>query len=254
MTQGWAGGSILPERVATGGPAGDGDAFLRVFTNSNLATHNTSSAWTGNLASIEAGRVNVDMMSPLSSSPLEIRLVLFGPTAIESRWTSAVAQSVPNDGMWRGYTFSLAESELVRVLGLATYAEVIADVVRVMFRHDPGTPDSGGTFVLGTLNLDNIELAAADVPSGPGDFNGDGVVDDADLDDPADGWRARFGADLDGNDFLVWQRHLGTAGGGAATAWGASVPEPAGVVLGWTVVAVMLYARRGRGRPGSPAR
>ena len=51
----------------------------------------------------------------------------------------------------------------------------------------------------GKLGLDNIELVGP--ASTPGDFDGDGDVDGDDLTDPTLGWKARFGADLEGADF-----------------------------------------------------
>lgn len=62
-----------------------------------------------------------------------------------------------------------------------------------------------------------------------GDFNGDGVVDLADLDDPTLGWKARFGSDLGGGDFLDWQRRYTAPAGGAAIGL---VPEPPTGCLG----------------------
>lgn len=41
----------------------------------------------------------------------------------------------------------------------------------------------------------------------PGDFNNDGAVNQQDLNDPTQGWQARYGNDLSGNDFLQWQRN-----------------------------------------------
>lgn len=78
-------------------------------------------------------------------------------------------------------------------------------------------------------------IYAASTPGGlPGDFDGNGTVNAADLTK----WRNDFGAgagsdadgdgDTDGNDFLVWQRNLGT--GGATGAAGA-VPEPGALAL-----------------------
>jgi len=243
-TLGWVGGGV-PSHVATGGPAGAGDAFIRVPNASNLATFNSVAAWTGDLAGIGAARVNVDLMSPASSQPLQIRFVLFGPGTTNNRWTSTAAQAVSNDGVWRNYTFSLAQADLTRVLGLSAYAAMMADVVRVMFRHDPGPPGSEGEAVNGTLNLDNIELAAADVPDVPGDFNGDGTVDGDDLTDPITGWRARFGVDLDGNDFLVWQRNLGARAAGTTVAVDAlAVPEANAAMLCLASFMAMLSRRR----------
>jgi hypothetical protein len=47
------------------------------------------------------------------------------------------------------------------------------------------------------------------LPLAGGDFDNNGVVDGNDLTDPVLGWQARYGADLDGGDFLDWQRNLG---------------------------------------------
>ena len=65
-------------------------------------------------------------------------------------------------------------------------------------------------------------------PPKAGDFNLDGLVDGLDLNDPVSGWKARFGNDLDGDDFLVWQRSLES---GAAVPVSAAVPEPGAVFL-----------------------
>jgi hypothetical protein len=85
----------------------------------------------------------------------------------------------------------------------------------------------------------------------PGNFNGDSVVDGADLTI----WRNNFGAggtptvsqgnadadgDVDGRDFLVWQRNAGPASAAAAAA---AIPEPAGAALA-SVAAIALTIRR----------
>jgi hypothetical protein len=147
---------------------------------------------------------------------------------------------IPNDGVWRRYTFSLAEADLTSPGDPeAAYADIIGGVGRVMFRHDKGaanhTLDDGEDGIEGTLGLDNVELAMAASEPTPGDFNGDGVVNAVDLNDPVDGWRARFGQDLDGNAFLDWQRNL-TAGAAAPAA--TAIPEPA--TLGCLISAAAL--------------
>jgi hypothetical protein len=85
------------------------------------------------------------------------------------------------------------------------------------------------------------------VPPGPGDFQGDGDVDGADL----ALWRSAIGVsyrgdangdgDSDGADFLIWQRNLGAAGVSGATQ---TVPEPAS----WAFAALVsaCWPRRGR--------
>ncbi len=78
------------------------DPFLLLTSiGNNLAAFNLQPAWIGNLTAIGATRVNVDLMSPASSAPLAMRLVLFGPGSVDDRWTSVVSQAVPNDGVWR---------------------------------------------------------------------------------------------------------------------------------------------------------
>jgi hypothetical protein len=72
-----------------------------------------------------------------------------------------------------------------------------------------------------------------------GDFNGDSIVDAADL----TAWKTGFGVtgvatsaqgdadgdlDVDGADFLVWQRQLGSA---PVVATSGAVPEPATLML-----------------------
>ena len=237
---GWTGG-VAPEFVAAGG-AGDGGGFAMVLPGSggNFAAHNSTAAWTGDFAAIGAARVRADFMSPPSSpAPLEMRLVLYGPDSTSERWTSSVAQTVPNDGVWRNYSFTIGAADLAHVQGSATYNQLLAGVVRVMLRHDPGSPDAGGTGVELTsrLGIDNVELAAAPPDPVPGDFDGDGQVDGDDLTGPQ-GFLARYGNDLDGNSFLTWQQSLGPPGIVAQTA----VPEPgAGVLL---LAAASLGIRR----------
>jgi cytochrome c peroxidase len=89
----------------------------------------------------------------------------------------------------------------------------------------------------------------------PGDFDGNGTVNAADL----AVWQVAFGVsgladadgdgDSDGRDFLIWQRNIGTTWEDfAPLAAVRSVPEPTGVVL---VGSALLLAFRRRKRAGS---
>ncbi|MBA3483696.1 MAG: hypothetical protein H0T51_17955 [Pirellulales bacterium] len=86
----------------------------------------------------------------------------------------------------------------------------------------------------------------------PGDFNGDGVVDAADL----ASWKTGFGTiaggarsqgdadgdhDVDGGDLLTWQRQLGSSA--PAVSSNAAVPEPATLLL--IIVATASIRRMG---------
>ncbi|CAN5366987.1 hypothetical protein BH23VER1_BH23VER1_03600 [soil metagenome] len=162
--QGWS-GNAAPTIVTSGGPAGAGDAFLQIGGGNRFAIFNADPNYSGALSSTVTA-IDVDLMRP-SNDPgsLEMRLVLFGPST-NDRWTSLNAQMVPNDGLWRTYTFSVLEPDLTRVLGSGTYAALAANVDRTMLRHDPDPASATGIFAPGTLGIDNV--AAVPEPSAPG--------------------------------------------------------------------------------------
>jgi hypothetical protein len=234
-TQDWTGGGI-PVHIPSGG-AGDGTGYLSVPSASRLATLNPAAPWIGNYTEIGAGKVVVDMRVPEGMSELAMRIVLFGPNDTTQRYTSTVAQTVPADNVWRKYTFSLASADLVPTqlnVPFVSHAQIMANVLQIMFRHDPGDPSHGGEVVSGELHIDNAELASASLA---GDFDGNGSVNAADLTHPTLGWKQRYGADLDGNDFLDWQRGLNVP---VITA----VPEPTTLAAA-ALALVMLVPRRG---------
>lgn len=87
----------------------------------------------------------------------------------------------------------------------------------------------------------------------PGDFDGNGVVNAADL----AVWQNAFGVnaladadgdgDTDGRDFLVWQRNVGmTWQSMGSLAAAITVPEPSGILLGGMFLAAVLLRRNGR--------
>lgn len=75
----------------------------------------------------------------------------------------------------------------------------------------------------------------------PGDFDGDGDVDGNDLTDPVLGWEARYGTDLNGLDFLAWQRNLGFGVELAPTIQ--AIPEPSTGVLCLAICVLGLSSR-----------
>jgi cytochrome c peroxidase len=87
----------------------------------------------------------------------------------------------------------------------------------------------------------------------PGDFDGNGVVNAADL----AVWKTSFGVngladadddgDTDGRDYLIWQRNLGlTWQNFSALAAVTAVPEPTGALLGGMLLAALLLRRNCR--------
>jgi hypothetical protein len=93
------------------------------------------------------------------------------------------------------------------------------------------------------MTISDFNVEVVDI-SLDGDFNGDGFVDADDLNDPVLGWKARYGVDLNGNDFLTWQRNLGA--GTLTTATAGAVPEPSMTLLALLgILGGMPFMRRG---------
>jgi hypothetical protein len=120
------------------------------------------------------------MMNP-DSTPvsLDMRLVLFGADSTSNRWTSTTSVNVPNDSAWHRVSFPIGTADLTRVRGSAAYDDMLADVERIMFRHDVEPPGAEGSVVVGSLGIDNVTLVGPETD--PCDFNGDGVLDVEDL-------------------------------------------------------------------------
>jgi arabinan endo-1,5-alpha-L-arabinosidase len=74
-----------------------------------------------------------------------------------------------------------------------------------------------------TWTMDGWPIPATDLI--PGDFNGNGVVDNVDL----GLWRTYYGAKADGQDFLNWQRNFGATFNNISTI--AALPEPQALTL-----------------------
>jgi hypothetical protein len=165
--QGWGGGAS-PQNVANGGPNGAGDRFLQLTSfggiggGSRLASFNVAQ-WTGsyNAAGVDAVEV---WMKNLGSTPLEMRIVLFDFTGGDTRWTSTVSQTLPVGGAWQKLTFSIKEADLTRVQGTQTYAALMLDVDRLMFRHQAGAPAPEGDPIAASVGLDAIKAIAQAPP------------------------------------------------------------------------------------------
>jgi autotransporter-associated beta strand protein len=177
----WQGGDVLTN-VANGGPAGAGDNYLSMMSTggggpaSHLATYNPVQ-WSGNYTAAGITEISADMMNPVATgASLDMRVVLFGPTG--GRWTSAVADVIPDDGVWHHELFSLQSSALINVDGSDTLAATLAGATRLMFRHDV-TASSGGTAIAATLGIDNILATMVGPPNLTWDNTGgtgDGVT------------------------------------------------------------------------------
>lgn len=174
-TQGWFVPNLMdahpapPVNVPTGGPAGEGDAYLRVTalggteSGSKLSVLNESQ-WTGNYlaAAIPAISMDVNNFGP-SDLTLRLLFVNFGPLGpppipTDFAWTLAPVVVPANSG-WMTVVFSLDPTNLFAPVGTVT--GTLSDVDELRLFHNPvpafGGPGVGAAPVNAVLGIDNIQ-------------------------------------------------------------------------------------------------
>jgi hypothetical protein len=199
----WTQGEISPNpptNIASGGPAGDEDAYLENissgfgFQGSRMVLFNTDQ-WTGDYTEQGVIRVVADMLNA-GENDLQMRIAFAsGSTNAQLATWYASTNPIPlaADGLWhRGLSFPLAEESLTLVAGTIPLEEVLADVtiVRILSAANPAFK---GEVIAATLGIDNIAARAAGAEFLLGDMDGNSVVDFDDvgpyvlaLNDPAD--------------------------------------------------------------------
>jgi len=201
-TQNWLNGGMAtdPVNVPTGGPAGAGDAYCQSSgtgipgPGGNPSMFNDTQ-WTGDYLAEGIVAITADIAN-FGPNEVDMRIVLHGP--VTQRYTSTVSQTVPPDGVWRTYEFSILEKDLTSTVTRDGWQVTVENAVRLQFRNQSGTPTSGGTPVLATVGYDNIRAKTADCL---GDLDGDGSVSGSDLAILLGAWGPCAGcpADLDGS-------------------------------------------------------
>ncbi len=145
------------------------------------------------------------------------------------------------DGTYESNLFAAGNPNVVGTVGLGNPQDLLME------------PTANFIFPsLRRLELTNVDVAALEdlgwsVISAPlftADFDGDGDVDSYDLSDPLNGWEARFGVNLDGSNFLDWQRQFGS--GVPPTLATQAIPEPSTLAL--AILGSLLAWSRGKRR------
>ncbi len=153
---GWNGG-ITYTNAPSGGPAGDGDRYLRASTaGSHMGTRNDFQ-WAGNYLAAGVSRIEMDLRNE-GSTVLSMRLMFLAQGVADS-WTSTTAFVVPTGGEWHHAVFEISPSALTNVgSGLFPYENALSNVTRLLLRHDPGTPSppTQSVNVTAALGIDNI--------------------------------------------------------------------------------------------------
>lgn len=157
-TMNWGGGA-LPTNML-GGPGGAGDHYLSITAGGVgggrfLATYNTIQ-WAGDYQAAGVKVIEADVRNE-GPDDVDLRLVMFAP--LGSRFCSATPIHITAGSGWRRVQFPLGASYFTEVLGNESYADLIVNVQRLMFRHNP-TAIPGGSSVTATLGLDNVTASA----------------------------------------------------------------------------------------------
>lgn len=155
----WTGGAT-ESNVPNGGPLGAGDNYLLVTSTglggpgSRLATYNDFQ-WAGDYLSQNVTGIQVDVAN-FSDDPIHLRaFLMFGPGGF---FTSTDPIIIPADGLWHQIYFGMTASDLTAVDGGWDLNETLADLPRLMIRHQEGEPGGIGAPLpfAGAMGLDNI--------------------------------------------------------------------------------------------------
>ncbi len=160
--QNWDGQSVRTN-VATGGPHGDGDRYLRVAPSpdGHVGAKNQvqwgGRPWQGEITKdyvtngITGIAADVYNFGP---DPLHLRILLTG----HGRWASKDPLILPPDSGWQHTVFWLDEEHLVQVQGSEPLVNGLRDLSRYVIHHDPAPPSGhgGGVAVDAVLGIDNI--------------------------------------------------------------------------------------------------
>ncbi len=171
-TEGWSVGPeahpLPPSVVPSGGPGGDGDAYLFLQSTGQGGPGSRMSAinfaqWTGDWRAAGIGSLQVDLAN-FGSNDLYIRFLwaeFEGPAPVNAAVTGDVA-FLPAGSGWQTFTFSLAPSSLVGLIGTVEGALSNAQELRLF--HNPAPiffgPPSSSPPVAGALGLDNLTAVA----------------------------------------------------------------------------------------------
>ncbi len=162
--QNWGGGAS-PTWISTGGPAGAGDGFLQVTGHggggpgSKVAVLN-SNQWSGNYSLLGAAPViSVDMKN-LGSTALIMRLILMtGGTS--TQWVSQSSANLAVGSAWQHFTFTLSSSQFNEVetgSPATSFADTLANMSQIMFRHHPDATATDGVAIVGSVGIDNVHV------------------------------------------------------------------------------------------------
>jgi hypothetical protein len=174
QTAGWGQGfaSPFPPFVMTdGGPAGDGDAYLAVFSSaepdagSKMVVLNTTPQWTGNYIAAGVNRISFDVINT-TLTDLAIR-VAFRGGATNTRYCTLASFPLPADeaGNWHSVSFDISPAAVVNVgAGSASAATVLSQLSEIRILSAVNGPSFTGDLIAASIGVDNIRAEQVPEP------------------------------------------------------------------------------------------
>jgi hypothetical protein len=155
--------------AANAGPLGSGDFAALAIPNPNngfmFPFQATNAGFVGNYLTSGAIQVQFDYRATGTlASGIELYVVMLNDPG--NRWVS-LANVVPTTN-WQTSTISIAEPDIIRVLGSNSYATDFATISQIGFRFQSTANQTGGSNVGSTsynLFLDNIQLQSIPEPT-----------------------------------------------------------------------------------------
>jgi PEP-CTERM motif-containing protein len=149
---------VPPHVVATGGPAGAGDAFLQITAGggdgpgSKLVAINAAQ-WAGNYLTAGISGIAMDLKN-LGATPLDIRLLVEDPMMAPplDEAVSTVGFVLPAGSGWQRAFFPLSPTSFTAVMGSVNAALGHATLLRIIHSTTAGDAEA----VVGALGVDNI--------------------------------------------------------------------------------------------------
>ncbi|MFL6515150.1 MAG: hypothetical protein ACJ8M1_09025 [Chthoniobacterales bacterium] len=161
MTANWMnGGTVQPQNISTGGPAGNGDRFMELTadgsgTNGRLTVFNRTQ-WLGNYVSSGVNEIDLDLNN-FSNVTLSIRLAFKSGTfgGAPGYVTTTAFTLAPNSG-WQHATFSITAGAMTGVGNPSAFATFFTAPAEFRVINASTTSDLNGDAVIGQLGIDNI--------------------------------------------------------------------------------------------------
>jgi hypothetical protein len=258
-TMGWSEGFPSPnppENVATGGPGGAADRFLRNVSSGGFGAGSkqvmfNTNQWAGNYNAAGITRISAWVANFGDTTRQETLHLRLSFASGANQFSSTRSVDLPPDGVWRRVHFDLTDSALTRVGGSGTAASALSNVTELDLLSST-VPAYRGSAIRGVNAVLGVEDLRAMRPEG--DANFDGQVNGADLrivrsnlgSSPERTWQQgdfNFDGRVNFRDVALLRRNF-SGSPAAASAAVSIVPEPAVGAL--SCAAALLFLRRKR--------